>query len=299
MHSIKDSELHIPERYLRTVPVYAEELELDETDPFFFDHPVDHVPGMLLLDGLLSLAERALNASESTSAIRYVAELQLNFQRFAEKDAAIRLETVVGEGFDGRRRCDLQALQGEAPVCQGHVEFRRSAPAMASRSAGHADAPQVPAPADGVHKHHGENIFITDLHPTEDQRYRARLLPLATSHALHGRQRDRRTTLELVEACRQFSLLLQHRVHATPAGRPFILEAITARFRRAFSREARLDIVARAGQAAGTGNAIQFLELYDGDTPVGELALSGRAVSPRLYARIRQAHRAQTSENRP
>lgn len=279
--------------------VYADELVVDETDPFFFDHPVDHVPGILLLDGLLVLAEQALNETEATTAHRYIAELRLEFARFAEKTAGIRLQARVGEPEEQGRRCDLLASQEGVPLCRGRVEFRRVAPTVAARLARSSPVPQAPAPAEAVHKRHRHNIFISGLYRDAAQACRTRLLPLAPGHGLHARQRDRRTVLELVEAGRQFALLMQHEVHATPAGRPFILESIEACFQRAFSREADLEMVSTDGRPASSGKASQSIELLDGDARVGELRFGGRAVSPRLYARIRQASRQPNREGRP
>src|SRR3954451_13757799 len=38
------------------------QLPVDESHQYFFDHPLDHVPGMLLLEGLIRLAEHATSS---------------------------------------------------------------------------------------------------------------------------------------------------------------------------------------------------------------------------------------------
>ncbi|NEA28219.1 AfsA-related hotdog domain-containing protein, partial [Actinomadura bangladeshensis] len=76
------------------------ELVVDESDPFYFDHPLDHVPGMLLFSGLLELAGRAdgLRAGGRRPA-RVVAGL--DFTRFCELD---RGTTLSCRPVPGRNR---------------------------------------------------------------------------------------------------------------------------------------------------------------------------------------------------
>ena len=42
---------------------FTTSLLIDATHPYFFDHPCDHVPGMLLLEGCVQLAQAALARS--------------------------------------------------------------------------------------------------------------------------------------------------------------------------------------------------------------------------------------------
>jgi 2-oxo-3-(phosphooxy)propyl 3-oxoalkanoate synthase len=54
------------------------------TDPFFFDHPVDHLPGMLLLHGAATLHERFGPATSS--------RLDIAFLRFGELGKETRID---------------------------------------------------------------------------------------------------------------------------------------------------------------------------------------------------------------
>jgi hypothetical protein len=54
-------------------------LVVDESHPYFFDHPLDHVPGILLAEGALQLVERAFDDDAS-----YVRTLGLRFRRYCE-----------------------------------------------------------------------------------------------------------------------------------------------------------------------------------------------------------------------
>jgi 3-hydroxymyristoyl/3-hydroxydecanoyl-(acyl carrier protein) dehydratase len=60
-------------------------LVVDDAPPYFFDHPCDHVPGMLLLEGCAQLAVAACGAT--TGAPRHalaVRSYDVNFTQFAE-----------------------------------------------------------------------------------------------------------------------------------------------------------------------------------------------------------------------
>ncbi|MBT2443401.1 gamma-butyrolactone biosynthesis enzyme [Streptomyces sp. ISL-36] len=71
---------------------YAWELRVDTAHPIFFDHPVDHVPGMVLLEA----ARQAAHASTGLPDALVVA-LDSTFTRYAELDAPCRIGAVPGE----------------------------------------------------------------------------------------------------------------------------------------------------------------------------------------------------------
>ena len=78
-------------------------LALNETDPFFFDHPVDHLPGMLLLHASALLHEEVYGAPP-----RF---LTVSFPAFGE----LRMETVV-EASLSSHGIDAAYLQGERTI---------------------------------------------------------------------------------------------------------------------------------------------------------------------------------------
>lgn len=62
-------------------------LIVDSTHPYFFDHPCDHVPGMLLLEGCAQIALAADTAAHRAS----VASYDMTFAQFVECDSAATL----------------------------------------------------------------------------------------------------------------------------------------------------------------------------------------------------------------
>ncbi|WP_460578511.1 AfsA-related hotdog domain-containing protein [Humibacter ginsengisoli] len=78
-------------------------LSLNEADPFFFDHPVDHLPGMLLLHASARLHEYVYAAPP-----RF---LTVSFPAFGE----LRIETVVEASLTSHG-IDAAFVQGERAI---------------------------------------------------------------------------------------------------------------------------------------------------------------------------------------
>ena len=63
---------------------------VDLSDPVFFDHPLDHVPGMLLTAAILELAEHDSMLESDNVTFR------LTFTRFCELDAPVQVTAHPG-----------------------------------------------------------------------------------------------------------------------------------------------------------------------------------------------------------
>lgn len=75
---------------------FVASLIIDQTHPYFFDHPCDHVPGMLLLEGCAQLAVAAF--AETYSAPRAVSAIRaydVNFAQFVESGVPTTLTAQV------------------------------------------------------------------------------------------------------------------------------------------------------------------------------------------------------------
>ncbi|BAU83968.1 hypothetical protein SLA_3053 [Streptomyces laurentii] len=86
-------------------------LRVDTTHPVLFDHPVDHVPGMVLLESVRQAAH-ALNPYRGAAL---PVSMDVRFSRYVEFDSPcwIEAEALPGSSAPGRRRLRVDALQGE------------------------------------------------------------------------------------------------------------------------------------------------------------------------------------------
>jgi len=82
------------------------QLRVDTAHPVFFDHPLDHVPGMLLLEAVRQAA-RVRTAEPGSSASFHAA-----FHQYAELDRPTWIEVTGGDGTG----LEVRGLQGESTV---------------------------------------------------------------------------------------------------------------------------------------------------------------------------------------
>lgn len=151
------------------------ELLVDQTHPFFYDHPLDHVPGILLIEGALQLA-RAWSAAAVPEPAR-LESVRVDFRRYclhgapitAELDATDPRRPQVRLVQDGTTRAEI----GLSLACP-RADARRAPP---SDEAGDArcgfDAgwrselseaarlePLAPAEAEALNKVNPVNVMI-------------------------------------------------------------------------------------------------------------------------------------------
>ncbi|MET7452025.1 ScbA/BarX family gamma-butyrolactone biosynthesis protein [Streptomyces sp. NPDC005574] len=87
------------------------QLRVDTGHPVFFDHPLDHVPGMLLLEAARQAAQVRRLASRPPVALRAV------FCRYAELDRPVWIQATE----EGNEHIQVVAIQGESAVFECRV----------------------------------------------------------------------------------------------------------------------------------------------------------------------------------
>jgi hypothetical protein len=96
------------------------ELRVDTTHPIFFDHPVDHVPGMVLLEA----ARQAAHASTGMPDALVVA-LDSTFTRYVELDAPCLIRARPGRpDASGRVRVTVEGVQQGQAVYSAELVLR-------------------------------------------------------------------------------------------------------------------------------------------------------------------------------
>lgn len=70
-------------------------LRVDQAHPFFFDHPLDHVPGLLLLEAAVQIAQMR------TPGPKFVSRIEARFLKFAQFTAPISVtaQDTIGSGL--------------------------------------------------------------------------------------------------------------------------------------------------------------------------------------------------------
>ena len=184
---------------------------VDLGDSVFFDHPLDHVPGMLLVVAGLELAEHAAMLQPDDVSFR------ITFTKFCELDAPVEVSAICEAG--GNR---IEFIQSGRSIARGLLG-RRDTPLPAELAA-------VPALGDGsisselVHRADPGNVALGPL-TVEGGRVWTRIRAQA---AINGLSPRASAVASIVEAARQFGIAILHRWGEHPMGTKMIFVGLTA-----------------------------------------------------------------------
>ncbi|WP_212822640.1 AfsA-related hotdog domain-containing protein [Catellatospora sp. TT07R-123] len=250
-------------------------LHVDQEHPFYFDHPLDHVPGMLLVAGLLDLA-RAVAGDPAAAWAEHRLLLSLSFPRFCELTEPTALQCAPS----GRDAWALRAEQAGLPVCEGTLAVAPGRPGP-----GDTAPPAVgPAPAHLVHRVHDRNVMVGELsRPHADVAEAAVLTSDAFAHC-----GDRRAPEEIIEATRQLCIMLGHVAHGRPADTQVVWLDVTADLPGAAPRDEALTLRWRPSPPERGGRASFPFALVTGSgREVGTITCRSHTMSRRAYEKIR------------
>jgi acyl transferase domain-containing protein/acyl carrier protein len=261
-------------------------LIIDPDNPFFFDHPYDHAPGILLAEGALQAAQLvARSRCGLRAADEHARRFAISFARFVDLAAAATIEAVLESAGDGAARVRGRLVQGDSTVCEVVVELAGGSPVGADGG----DRPAAGSIPDGpsVHKARPENIFV-ELVDAERRVCRLRAPPpghcMADAHAGHP------SPVYLLDAVRQASTLLGHSRQGLPREARLILISAEAEIDAPIARDAvlALVLVPPRFERLELGGMIEArAELAVGDRPIGRLAFTSQIVDAPTYARLR------------
>jgi hypothetical protein len=301
------------------VPAWRSTLAVDLDDSFFFDHPLDHVPGIMLISGLLDLvaaaAPEAFTAQGSHPVSRHHLRTGLWFPRFCELDEATELRACPSSP----NAWAVQASQARGPVCLGSVDVYDADQEPADQEpADQEPADQEPAgpaepgapgldgePADVrfVHRARPENVLVSRIVEQDDG---TRLVALLSSHGaarFTARTGDVRSPEELIEAARQVATMVWSCEYGFPADVLLTLNRLEADVPVAVHRGRPVGLRWKAGQPRGT-KAQTGLELVDlaaapgtigritmGRIMIGRITIESQAWTGEQWRRLRAERR--------
>lgn len=91
-------------------------VNVDQNNVFFFDHPNDHIPGMLILDSGQSFASFCRNNSDSEAEYR-VGTVEVTFNSFAELDSPTAIEHSINNENDNTLNIEFQQKDTTVASC--------------------------------------------------------------------------------------------------------------------------------------------------------------------------------------
>lgn len=261
-----------------TNPELVETLPVDRTDPMFFDHPLDHIPGMLLLSRAMSRVVRDAGPDARRTAGRFA------FHRFAEFSPDVETRWVPEAGGTWVS----ETVQDGTVLADGRFTLTADAvPDSATDGPpdGAEPAPRVPAHGDLVHRCRSENVLLG--RPAEDDELvRVALLDPPVRHHFRDRAPDERGAEEIVEAARQFGTLLWNTDPATKPGAQLVLNAMEFDVPLSVPRSVPAELHWRRHDVKGSRWRLQF-DVIAGNRVAGTAGIDFRGVSPTAYRRLR------------
>jgi hypothetical protein len=102
---------------------YEASLAVDSEDPTFFDHPLDHVPGLYLLEGVQQIALAAACEELAVDhATVLVSAMEMKFSRIAEFQPAVVCTVTLD---DDCRTGSVGCTQAGRACCEGTIRIAR------------------------------------------------------------------------------------------------------------------------------------------------------------------------------
>lgn len=230
----RDDQVVLGERW--PVHAWSSPLIADVNHPFFFDHPLDHVPGILLVTGLLDLVTGGWSKTTRTGNL----QLGLSFPRFCELDQPTVCVAcpVRGDAWA------VQATQSGQPVCLGSVHHHSGYDHRGDPPPAYPDQGN-PQPVDqaAVHRLRGENVLLGAMDQPDGGPLRIQVRSSsAGDHFFTRRAPDHRDPVELIEATRQAAVVLWSRAYHWPLDARLTFNGLTADVPVALARDVSLEL---------------------------------------------------------
>jgi hypothetical protein len=249
-------------------------LVIDQEHPFFFDHPLDHVSGTLLVTGLLDLLRAELVA---VPRIR----LSVKFVRICELDRPVALVAEQGAGAGW----SLRGMQDGHVVCVGAADLLDGEPVALAES--DVD-PVPPMPKSLVHRANDANVVLGA--PSVDPVWLD--VPLVGPPAGHFLLRHGEHSYdpdELIEAGRQLATAAGHQCHGRLADDQLVWLGVAAEFPTAMDRRVPLELHWPVCPPHGSLSLFDFtLRTRGGYQQVGWLSYAIKSYPAAAYQRLRE-----------
>jgi 3-oxoacyl-(acyl-carrier-protein) synthase len=256
-------------------------VRVDTGDPYFFDHPLDHVPAVLLFEAAYRLAIRAGRTGRPPT------RLDMSFLRFCDLDAPITLD-LRPTARPGVAEC--HARQNDRLVAKGRVQTDGSAGTPVLPSVPEGGGRQVIDPA-RVHKANRSNVFLDEPRQVGPGRYRCEVIVPAEPHVLLDGSPTWLSPTVLIEAFRQMSTFGAHELHGVHTGQTMTQVSFHAHLDRPIRRGERIALE----MPQGATTSLRDIELARltavvsaGGVDIGVLKSSAFLASIDTYARLRK-----------
>ncbi|MFJ2538964.1 beta-ketoacyl synthase N-terminal-like domain-containing protein [Pseudomonas sp. NPDC087614] len=250
------------------------QLVVNEAHPYFFDHPLDHIPGILLLEGVLQLIELAM--PPLSGRVAYVKNLSIKFQQYVQKQGAIELHLEQGKD---PQVFNAKVMQAGKLMCTCILGMAYNS-AFETSPAGEFTAVRCRDKA-LLHKAREENIIVSDISGIA-QRLSVDTLKLPEEHIFQEGDPEHYSMVYFLEVARQCYMQIAHSHLRIPLNTPMNLLALSFTLDRPIPRNSPLSLAPQTGFDAQDQpfktNRI-YIDLFNRGEKIGQANITAQVLS--------------------
>ncbi|WP_260963067.1 beta-ketoacyl synthase N-terminal-like domain-containing protein [Pseudomonas citri] len=250
------------------------QLVVNEAHPYFFDHPLDHVPGILLLEGVLQLIELAMPTLGGRVA--YAKTLNIKFQQYVQKEGVIELHVEQGQD---PQVFNAKVMQGGKLMCTCVIGMAYSS-AFEIAPAGEFTATPCRDKA-LLHKARAQNVIVSDMSSVA-QGLSVDTVQVPPDHIFQEGDPVHYSMVYFLEVARQCYMQIAHSHLRIPLNTPMNLLSLSFTLDRPIPRNSPLSLAPQAGfdaqlQAFKTNRI--YIDLFNRGEKMGQASITAQVLS--------------------
>lgn len=263
-------------------------MRIDETHPYFFDHPLDHVPGILLIEGVLQSVDLAVKHEQIDET--FVSSIDVRFKRYTEKQHPIAIK-VQRNAANAQFHGSISQSGNVVCECTIGVEAGSISATRRHSSALHSHPAQARPDKRLLHKSRDENVLVEALHEHAGG-VRTRTIAIPEGHFFRDGSPAAHSMLYFLEIARQCLMLVAHTRLDVPLGIPMNLVELRFALDAPIPRDVPLTLVPEFNARRWSGllhTARVTIGLFSPDGPLGTATIVSQVIDETLYALQRNA----------
>lgn len=250
------------------------QLVVNEAHPYFFDHPLDHIPGILLLEGVMQLIELAM--PPLSGRVAYVKNLSIKFQQYVQKQGVIDLHLEQGKDPQVFTAKVMQAgkLMCTCILGMAYSSAFETSPAVEFTATRCRDKALL-------HKAREENVIVSAMSGIA-QGLSVDTVKLPDEHFFQEGDPEHYSMVYFLEVARQCYMQIAHGHLRIPLNTPMNLLALSFTLDRPIPRNSPLSLAPQAGFDAQDQpfktNRI-YIDLFNRGEKIGQASITAQVLS--------------------
>jgi thioesterase domain-containing protein/acyl carrier protein/3-hydroxymyristoyl/3-hydroxydecanoyl-(acyl carrier protein) dehydratase len=187
-------------------------IEVNEAHPFFFDHPLDHVPGTLIIESVCQLLGRLLKPidPDNESLFPVINVFSVTFRRWVEKDATTEVALKLIDGSSTQLNFNGLISQNDLTLSDLFigVEYQPK-----SNKNTFIDGPDLVENKTLLHKENIDNVLLQPIKNRGINKYECNISMPSEGQIFSSHLNQGLAPLILIEAARQLVTFLAHKVY--------------------------------------------------------------------------------------